>query len=177
MSDTNVSQAYAPYRKEALYCLIIDLIIALSLTLLLLLAGAGWFLLGILPLFCAGTLLLNYRTYRRIRKEIGEEAFEELTVEVTDIREDRSLAGWGGIIKEGYPKNLHVLRCKLICRGADGQKFVLLSVMSEQKQRLLRESIDRKQLTACRILCGKYSRILLHYEESGELFDTLNRKF
>ena len=169
---------YAPYRKEALYCLIIDIVIAVSLTLLLLLAGAGWFLLIILPLFAAGTVLINYRTILRARREIKEDAFVTGTVEILDVKELRSAAGYGGaILRELYPRSLRAGRCRIVCRAEDGEKLILSCVMSEEKRRLIREAIDRGQMKQISLTWGAHSRIPILFGESGSLANTLNQKF
>ena len=173
----HVQNAYAPYQKEAGYCLVIDIVVAVSIALLLLLARAGWFILLILPIFAVCTFFLNYLPILRIRRETHEERFATVTVEVLDVKEIRSAAGyWGTILKEIYPKALRVGRCKIFCRDERGQKIVLLCIMSEAKQQLLRDSIDRKQLTNCSVTYGQRSHILQTYNDRGEPADTLNQK-
>ena len=177
-ATTPRQDTYAPYRKEAFYCLIIDTVIAISLTLLLLLAGAGWFLLIILPLFAALTVLINYRTALRARREVREEAFETATLTLTDVREDRSASGYGGaILRELYPKSLHAGRCRIVCRDKGGEKILLFCVMSEEKRRLIREAIDRGHMEQVTLTYGARSHILVCFENSGSLMNTLNQKF
>lgn len=169
---------YAPYRKEAFYCLIIDIVIAVSLTLLLLLAGAGWFLLIILPLFAAITVPINYRTVLRARREVREDAFETATVEITDVKETRSAAGYGGaILRELYPKQLRAGRCRILCRDSGGQRLILSCVMSEEKRRLLREAVDRGQMKQVSLTYGVRTQILVRFDDGGGLMTTLNQKF
>ena len=168
---------YEPYRKEALYCLIIDIVVAVSIVLLLLLARAGWFILLILPLFAVCTGFINYLPMLRIRKEMRAELFETAVAEILEIRETRSAAGyWGTVLRESYPKALHVGKYKILCRDTAGQRITLQCVMSEQKQQLLRDGIDRKQLTQCSVTYGKYSRIIQAYDGCGNLTDALNQK-
>lgn len=177
-ATTPRQDTYAPYRKEAFYCLIIDAVIVLSLTLLLLLAGAGWFLLIILPLFAALTLLINYRAVLRVRREVRENAFITDTVEIADVRPTRSAAGYGGaILRELYPKSLHAGRCQIVCRTADGKKQILSCVMSEEKRRLIREAIDRGQMKQVSLTWGARSHTLIGFEDGGGLMITLNQKF
>ena len=171
----STQNAYAPYHKEAFYCLIIDIVIAVSLTLLLLLAGAGWFLLGILPLFAVCTLLINHRTALRARKECREGAEVTATWEIRKIRESVSAAGyWGMILREMFPKALHVSRCTITCRNGQGEQIVLHSIMSEAKRRLLCDAMDRGQLKQVSLTYGPRSRILLACHDRGEWADALN---
>ena len=171
------NSAYAPYRKEANTCLVIDSVIAVSIVLLLLLARAGWFILLILPLFALGTFILNYLPTLRLRREMKDELFETAAVEILEVRELHSAAGyWGTVLKEIYPKALRVSRYKLLCRDEKGEKLALQCVMSEQKQQLLRDGIDRKQLTHCTVSYGKNTRILQAFCDRGQLTDSLNQK-
>ncbi len=173
----NTQNTYAPYRKEAFYCLIIDIVVAVSIVLLLLLARAGWFILLILPLFAVCTFFINYLPILRVRKELRGELFETAMFEVLEIKELRSAAGyWGTVLKESYPKTLRVGKYKIVCRDEKGQRITLQCVMSEQKQQLLRDGIDRKQLTQCSVTYGKYSRIIQAYGGCGQLTDALNQK-
>jgi len=173
----NIQNAYTPYRKEALYCLIIDIVVAVSIVLLLLLARAGWFILLILPIFALCTFFLNYLPMLRVRTEARGELFKSETLEIVDIKESRSAVGyWGTVLKESYPKALRIGKYKIACRDAQGQKIMLQCVMSEQKRELLREGIDRKQLTACTVIYGKYSHIIQAYDGCGPLIDALNQK-
>ena len=169
---------YAPYRKEAFTCLIIDIVVAVSLTLLLLLARAGWFLPIILPLYVLLTVLVNHRTVLRARREAKEGAFETVTVEVTDVRATRTPAGWGGaILRELYPKALRAGRYRIFCRTADGASLVLVCIMSEEKGRMIREAIDRGQMKESTLTYGARSKILRGFEGNGGLTESLNRKF
>lgn len=168
----------APYRKEAFTCLIIDIVVAISLTLLLLLARAGWFLPIILPLYALLTVLINYRTVLRARREAKEGAFETVTVEVTDVRAAHTASGYGGaILRELYPKALRAGRYRILCRTADGGHLTVECVMSEEKGRMLREAIDRGQMKQCTLTYGARSKILRSFEGAGGLMQSLNQKF
>ena len=172
-----LQNTYEPYRKESRYCLIIDIVVAVSIALLLLLARAEWFILLILPVFAVYTFFLNYLPMLRIRKETRGELFETATLEILGIKETRSAAGyWGTVLKESYPKALRIEKYKIACRDEKGQKITLQCVMSEQKQEMLREGIDRKQLTACSVTYGKCSHIIQAYDGCGQLTDVLNQK-
>ena len=174
----SIQNPYAPYQKEAFYCIFMDVIVAISLTLLLLLAGAGWFLLIILPLFAVCTFFINYRTVLQIRKEVKEEQFETATVEICQVKSTFSAAGyWGTILKEMLPKQLHAGRCTVLCRGENGQPLVLRCIMSESKQQLLRDGIDRRQAKEVSVTYGLRSHILLSYPDRGELWNAMNNKF
>lgn len=176
-STGSTHNTYAPYRKEAICCLIIDLVIAISLVLLLLLARAGWFLVPILPIFFAVTFFLNYLTPLRIRREMRGELYETATLEVREVKEVFSAAGyWGTILKEVYPKALRVGHRKLICCAEDGSRVVLHSIMSADKERLLREGIDQGQTKKLCVTYGKQTHILLGCNDRGELADMLNHK-
>ena len=169
---------YAPYRKEAFICIWIDSVIAISLILLLLLAGAGWCLLIVLPLFAALTVPINYRTILRARREAREDAFERMTVEITDVRPLRSAAGYGGaILREMYPKSLRAGRYRILCRRGDGTREVLFCVMSEEKGRLMREAIDRGEMKDVVVVFGVKSKILIGFEADGGVLQSLNRRF
>ena len=172
-----IQSAYAPYRKESFYCLIIDIVVAVSIVLLLLLARAGWFILPILPIFALCTFCVNYLTILRIRREIREDSFETVTAEILGVSEIRSAAGyWGTILKEIHPKTLKVGRYKLLCRGENGQKTTLQCVMSEPRVQDLRDGIDRGQVTRCTLTYGKYSHILCVCGDRGAWADALNQK-
>ena len=178
MTKEHGQDTCAPYRKEAFTCLIIDIVVAVSLTLLLLLAGAGWFLPIILPLYALLTILINYRAILNARRETKEGAFETATVEVTDVRAVRSAAGYGGaILRELYPKALRAGRYRILCRTADGERLTLVCIMSEEKGRMLREAIDRGQMKESMLTYGARSKILRGFEGSGSLTESLNRKF
>ena len=169
---------YAPYRKEAFYCLFIDSVIAVSIILLLLLAGAGWFLLIVLPLFAALTIPINYLTVLRARREVREGGLERESVEITDIRPMRAAAGYGGaILREVYPKSLRAARYRMICRRADGSRMMLFCVMSEEKGRLMREAIDGGQMKDVTITFGSRSKIFAGFEAYGGVLQSLNRRF
>ena len=169
---------YAPYRKEAFDCLFVDGVIAISIILLLLLAGAGWFLLIILPLFAALTVPINYLTVLRARKELSEGAFERETVEITNVSTMLSAAGYGGsILREIYPKKLRAGRYRMVCRRADGERLVLFCVMSEEKGRLMREAIDGGQMKDVVVTFGSKSKIFTGFETDGGILQSLNRRF
>ena len=172
-----IQSAYTPYRKEAFYCLIIDIVVAISIVLLLLLARAGWFILPILPLFALCTFCVNYLTILRIHREAGRGLFETATLEILSVKEIPSAAGYfGTILREIHPKAMKVGRCKLHCRDEGGNKLTLQCIMSEPRVQALREGIDGGQLTRCHITYGRKSRILCTCAERGRWADALNQK-
>lgn len=169
--------AYEPYRREAKYCLIIDIVIALLVSLLLITTG----LLILLPcilLFALAGYLLNYRLAAMSRKEMKQELFATETVELVAIKEERSASGhWGSVIRELYPKDLHMGRYKLLCRTEDGQKLILRGIMSGQKWQMIHDGIDAKQLTRCTLTYGAKTHIVLDFGDGNKLCDELNHKF
>lgn len=175
--EKKLPTAYEPYRREAKYCLIVDIIVSLLVALLLITTGL-LILLPLIPLFALAEYLLNYRLVRLARRELREELFTTETVEITAIRDERSAAGhWGSIMHELYPKEVHMGRCKLLCRTEDGQKLTLRGIMSGQKQQMLHDGIDRKQLTRCTLTYGTKTHIVLDFGSNNKLCDELNHKF
>ena len=169
--------AYEPYRREAKYCLIVDIVVALLVALLLITTGL-LILLPLILLFALAEYLLNYRLVQLARRELREELFTTETVEITAIREEWSASGhWGSIIRELYPKDMHMGRCKLVCRTADGQKLTLRGIMSGQKWQLIHDGIDQKQLTHSTLTYGTKTHIVLDFGTDNKLCDELNHKF
>ncbi len=176
--NRSAQDAYAPYKKEATYSLVIDAVVALSIVLLFFLAGAQWFLLAVVPLYGLFAYLLNYRTVLRARKEAREELTEMATADILSIKEHRTLSGcFGTVMRELYPKSMRAAQHKLICRGEDGTELVLRCVMSERKRQWIQEGIDSGRLWGRALVYGRDTKILLYFTDPGDTADTFNHMF
>lgn len=202
-NERKMLHAYEPYRREALYCLRVDLLIVFCGAIIVTIAGMPriWpSFYWIFPAYLLIELFLNYSLALIGTMEQRRELFIRRQVRIQKITREHSFSGrWGSVISKLYPPNLMVDRYKMICLDENGEKLTLRSAMSLKKYRLLIERID----PACRryhrgrrherpkpidrtaptelplwtVTIGKYSHIILSYDDKDELCDFLNYQF
>ena len=165
-------KAYAPYQKESLYCLPVDIsCVALMIV---------FFIYDEKAFFCvtlAWELLWIFLNHRITLLSFGESLFchwesQELTL-LKDKTEASFYARTSDSIYLLYPENLRVRKYKIICKNNQGKQIVLRSVMSASKAQLLADTMPM----TCVVLYGRFSHIVFRYQSKEEWAYKCNHKF
>lgn len=194
--------AYEPYKREALYCFCADLILVLCLAVVIILFDIPQkfpYVYLVFPAFFLLELVFNYSIFLLGLVEQRRNLFLQKQVRIQKITVENSFSGhWGSVISKLYPSQLMVGRYKLLCVDSSGEKLKLRSAMSLKKYQLLishlhpelMEALSRTHSQRSKpvnpvdvvqqswtVSFGKYTHIILSYDDQNELSDMLNRQF
>ena len=184
ISDKEITRAYEPYRKEALYILIIYALYELGITVFFIpvyfVTGRdpAFFILlpGILLFFAVFAVLVNFRLAILSKIEERRNLYIRKEVEITDLRGESDLYGkWNNILPKLYPEHLGVDRHKILCIGPDGKKLTLRSAMSLKNAWLLADEIIKETGKKRTVLYGKYTHIIVKYCDGDDTAFRLSR--
>ncbi len=180
LAKFEIDRAFSPYRKEALYCLMIDVIITLicsTVCFLIEIQQSAPALFLIFPAYFIAEIIVNYRLALLSILEVRNQSYVCKEVTVTQIKIEDSASGrWGSIVPKLYSKSLGVNRYKILCVDANNEKIKLRCAMSRKIVRLLGDSMDASGGLRRTVIFGRYSHIVLKYCDNDDLALVMNRK-
>lgn len=181
LHDSLLKKAYAPYRKEALHCaglaLVITIVGFLSM-LLINLHQIAPILFLIFPLYWLAEILINCRLSIYSFWEARKREYVTTTATIIQIRTENAVsAHWGSAIPQLYPKQLRVDRYKIVGYDDSGNKVFFRCVMSGKKWQLLSDNVQKGSSLERKIIYGKYSRIIILWSDKDDLAHSLNHMF
>ena len=166
--------AYEPYFKEALFCLWLDIIIALIISVFLIMTKVT-FLLWIIPIFFVFELFVNFRIAVLAIFERRKSRYATKNVYITDLHIEDSASGhWGSILPRLYPSNLQIERYRLTCTGSDGEKIMLRCAMSTAKRKILNKFLGKNCML--KVTYGRMSKIVVKYDGAESDMYRLNQR-
>lgn len=181
LRNRDVVRAYEPYRKEALYCLVVDVLIILGCAAMVITTGVrdrGILSLfgGFFVLFFVIEIFTDFRLGLLSRIEESCQLYVQLVIQVVQIKEEHSTSGhWGSIIPKLYPKNLNVQRYKISCFDSNMKKLRLRSAMGEKNAQALYDIVTKNNSMKYTVLIGKYTHIIVKYCDKDDISLKLNR--
>lgn len=179
LTKKELFRAYSPYRKEALYCFAIDVIIVIVGIATLVCLGLPHYapvLFLIFPGYFVLEILINYRLAILSIIEERTQNYILKDVSIIGMRVEDSASGrWGSVVPKLYPGNIGMNRYKILCIDSNKHKLSLRRVMSNKNAQLLSDKIYDVSILPSTVVIGRYSRIILKYcDEDGVAF-VLNR--
>ena len=176
-------RAYAPYRKETLYCLAIDIALSMGILFLGLFMGtvyeSDWFIFFYVFVVFAYFVFGCLSRYKISLISIYENKkcqWEKKTLTVEKIK----IAPWGpghhgeNIVHKFYDKKLSVNKYKLICKDEKGKKIVLRTISGAKRIGIISQRIYEGLSTECTVYYGKYTRIAMYYKSDDGWTNPLN---
>ena len=175
------SRAYSPYRKEALYCFIVDILILIVSFIVIFSIKLETYtiqLLWIIPVYLIAEVFLNYRlALLSLIEEKCRGGTVLATVEIKRISRESSLSGrWESVIPKLYPKEMRVERYKINCTDPNGKKIVLRRAMSMKNAQLFDKMIECDSMRRRTVVIGKYSHIIVKYCDKDDFAFILSRR-
>ena len=171
--------AYSPYRKEALYCLGIDGIVAFVCCAVFFLQKVHTFapaLFLIIPGYFILEMLINYRLAILSFIEERNQSYIQKEISIVGMKIEDSASGrWESAIPKLYAKNLRMNRYKIMCIDSNKEKISLRRVMSNKNAQLLSDKIHDESPLRRTVVIGKYSRIILKYCDKDDVSFVLSR--
>lgn len=171
---------YLPYRKEAMYCFTLDIVIVVVICVLFFVMEIQFYmpvLFLILPTYFIIESFFNYRLALLSFFEVCKNSYMSKDVYIVDINIENSASGhWGSIISKLYPKAVGMERYKIICVDTNNVKLTLRSAMSNKNSQLLTDGIRMTKPLKRTVVFGRYSHIVLKYLDDDDLAFILNRK-
>lgn len=181
LHDLQIKKAYTPYRKEALHCAGIALVITIVGSLSLLVIGLHHIapmLFLIFPLFWLVEMVIDCRLAIYSVLEKRKRKYITKIVTIVQIRTENAVSGhWGSVIPQMYPKQLRVDRYKILVYDNSGNKVSLRCVMSGKKWQMLSDNVLKGGSLERKITYGKYSRIVIAWNDKDNLAYSLNHMF
>lgn len=168
-TDREVSRAYEPYRREALYSFVMSILAMVCCTVVIIPWGIeipGVFLvLGVgylCILLLEAVFIFRWALLSVIEKRRGCYACAQ--VQMVRISEEFVPSGkYESVVGKLYPKELRVRRHIIKCVDADGNRLTLRSVMSGKNAQPLLDEIYYKTGKTRTVLYGKYTHIIVKY--------------
>ena len=182
LNKNEFAHAYSPYRKEARYCLIVDLIISVFGCVLVfymyaLVNKTAIWLLGAFPSLLIIESFVNYRLAILSLIEEKHQLVVQKTVTLgTFKKEDSASSHWGSIIPKLYPKEMNMQRYKMRCIDTNGEKLTLRCAMSLRNAILFDKMMEDETTRKRTLIIGKYSRIILKYCDNDDFAFILSRR-
>ena len=172
-------RAFAPYRKESVHCLLLDIVISII--------GFGMFMLMnipeidmglflVFPVYFLVEIFVNYRIsiLTLIEEHLLCVVRKDVTIENCQLEYSPS-GRWGSVIPKLYPSIMKVARYKIMCTDENGKKVKLRSVMSLKNVQRFRKMVETTSHPQS-VIIGKYSRIILKYCDKNDNTFVLNRR-
>ena len=176
LSKKEINHAYSPYRKEAIFCFIIDCVIVVASMAFLICIDAIQ-LFYVFPLYFVVEVLLNYRLAILCAIEERYRKFDLLEIKFTKSDLEDSASGhWGSIIPQLYPSELRVARYRIKCIDSNNKSLTLRCVMSLKNAELFDKMIECNTEQMQLVIVGKYSRIIVKYCTINDFTFVLNRR-
>lgn len=178
-------KSYEPYYKESLHCLQVFVLISLLLLIVFIVLYQSIGKIVIFPylliesVYLCGDCLLNHRITILSLIERKHLDWDCQNVTIVRICDDYSWSGrmWESVIPQLYPKALSVNRYKIVCETQDKKQLNLRAVMSGKKYQIISNRIYKKLPTNCIVHFGRYSKIIMLYNNSYDWTDKLNHMF
>ena len=167
VSEREVSRAYEPYRKEALYTFVISIAVMIVCALVILPWGIDfpkvYIVLGIGYL---GILLMEavsiFRTALLSVIEKHRGCYVKAEIRMTRLHDEFIPSGkYASIIPKLYPKELQVEPHKIKCVDADNNKLTLRSAMRAKHAQLLIDEVWNQSEKTRTVLYGKYTHVIV----------------
>ena len=184
IDDRLIKKAYAPYNKEALHCLGINIIVLIIITTMFAYGYSQrnfswvWITYVVLILvYLSIEFLLYYRVWLLSKIEYKRKAYTIKKLKLYKLKSEYTLTkGYTADIFSMdigtlYPKEMYVEKCKIICMDESGKKYRLRMVMSGDKQMKLRKAIESRGNTYLPITFGKLTKIMLWCDWTNEKLD------
>lgn len=179
LAKYEIVRAYSPYRKEALYCFVIDIITVFVCSAVFILIGIPHYaplLFLVFPTYLVVEILINYRLAVLSILEEWNQIYVLKDILIVGIKIEDSASGrWGSVIPKLYPKELGIKRYKIKCIDSNKAEMSLRCVMSNKNAKLLSSRIDSESALLRTVVIGRYSRIILKYCDKDDLALVLNR--
>lgn len=157
-----------PYRREALYCLLIDFIIIVLSSMTFYLVNVPWQLYLMLPTYLLFECVANYRISILLHVEQSLKQIKTCNVVITQLTEDCSGSGWlwNSILPKLYPKEINMQRYWIVCKTENGKVLRIRSAMSERKAKIITDVFINAEPYIITLMHGRFSRILYLYSNS-----------
>ena len=174
--DEMKKRAYAPYRREALYCFAIDItIVAVGIVLFYLYDMHNiipWF-----PLIFAFYLLIEiFLNYWIAILSYVEQIFNLMTtdeIKLIKIYNAHSLSGkYGSIINSLYSKKLNMGSYRIKAYGS--KKIKLRTAISGKKWQIISDNIYLGNADNVRLTYGKLTHIIISFDKKDDRFNKFN---
>ncbi|MBQ6569495.1 MAG: hypothetical protein IJL87_04490 [Clostridia bacterium] len=167
-------RAYAPYKREALYCFVLDAVLSAVLIPLIWLMDFPLLFLSIPLLFITETAL-NYRIGLLSYAEQKKERFVTEKVQFVSIADEYSASGhWGSVIPALYDKKLRMGRYKIKCTDQNGKLIRLRCAVSGKKWQIISDYITLGDSLPLVVTYGKLTHIIIRYEDKNDMCRKLN---
>ena len=176
------SSKYSPFYREAIYCLVSDLVVSIVACIVLLLFNIQNIapqLLLIIPTFFLICIFLNYRLaiLAIIEKRFNRYVTSEIKIE--KISSEYMLSSrwrYKSAFQCIYPEKLYVGRYHLSCQNAAGKKVKLWCVLDGKQWEMLNKICCEKKFSKIKVTYGSLSNIIVSFDGKDSFSRNLNRK-
>jgi hypothetical protein len=181
MNKRENKSKYSPFYREALYCLVSDvvaLIVACIVFLLCTIQGVDPQLLLIVPVIFLICIFVNYRLAILAVIEKRFNLYTTFQINIEKVSDEYMLSSrwrYKSAFHCIYPKELHVGRYRLSCRKDDGKKVRLWCVLDGKQWEMLNRICHGKQPLEIKVTYGSLSHIVVSYDGKDSLSRYLNR--
>lgn len=173
---------YSPFYREAIYCLVSDLVVSVVASIVLLLFNIQNIapqLLLIIPTFFLICIFLNYRLaiLAIIEKRFNRYVTSEIKIE--KISNEYMLSSrwrYKSAFQCIYPEKLYAGRYHLSCQNAAGKKVKLWCVLDGKQWEMLNKICCEKQFSEIKVTYGSLSSIIVSFDGKDSFSRNLNRK-
>ncbi len=155
-----------PYKREMLYCMIIDSVV-LSLTAAIILFTKVYELFFFLVIYILVEIMTNYYVFIASMVEFRLNKFDYSRVRVLLIRDELSFSGhlFTSAISFLYPKKDHMKRCIIIAEKKENKILKVRSAMSTKNAQNFSDKYISNQNQYVEICSGKYSKVLYRHKK------------
>jgi len=150
-----------PYRRETIYCMIVDLLI-LSVFSALILTAKVYELFFIALAYIIVEMMTNYYVFFASVIERKFMKFSDNKVKIMKIREEISTSGWLFTSAVGflYPKKDHMKRYIILAKDTNDRTIKIRTVMTSKKAQHFSDTYITGRTEFVNMRIGNYSRIL-----------------
>lgn len=184
-NEVNRFAAYEPFCAEARHCFLLDLVLLAVFAVVILAVfmkthvkyNAWNGFIWVAAAYFGIEICTNYRIaiLSWIEKAGGEYITQSLILE--EIREENALSGrWGSVIPNLYPAKERYGRYKVLCRGENGKRIKLRCAVNGKNWQIIADQIRNGPGWRRSVTYGRYSRVILQYNDRDDLAFILNRR-
>ena len=172
--------AYFPYQVEAIYHLVIDIIIFFVMFFIFILTKLprsffAFIFIGVV-LYFSFAIVFIYKIALISIYEIRNNCREKKTIKILEIKNTLSLASrYENIISKLYDSNLNVERYKMKCIDENGKAIVLNCIVPMKSIVFLDEHTKRNPEAKHNVLIGKYSKVIIQFCDQDGVSMEYNR--
>ena len=179
--------AYEPFRREALHCFLLNLLLfsifgalllAVSLKSRIKVHEINLLLISI-PIFVFEIHLFCtvYRIAILSWIEMAGKVFVTQSLILEEIKEESSPSGrWGSIIPQLYPKKANYGRYKILCRTEEGKRFKLRCAVNGKNYQIIGNQIWDGPGWKRSVTYGRFSHVILRYNDKDDISFILSRR-